>query len=288
MFLFLILVWVRTRELRSFERHCHFVERSLPSNGILPFFRTFICELNYTCFHQPRDENYNPDFTKLTELTYETLELINQPDFISSGSQLVGVVNLIIKQRDEASKITRSMSLDQTLVISITEFNNTMQSLVISKEINSTIINLMLTSNPNFNYLYSNSTKTYTEPLFQFVLFGAPQELINVLYGPDLDLIDTRRSLNRVYDAEWIRSTMCINDPTYLLRGSNANYLRLYLCSLNDSELAAVFTYISSKMDYTYVKQEVSKKTPVNSFAFYTQLFGAFQSLNKIRLVSAS
>jgi hypothetical protein len=46
----------------------------------------------------------------------------------------------------------------------------------------------ILSSNPNFNYLYSNYSSKYDEPIVPLTIIGIPQEIINFLYGPDLDV----------------------------------------------------------------------------------------------------
>ncbi|XP_075213435.1 phospholipid-transporting ATPase ABCA1-like isoform X2 [Lycorma delicatula] len=48
-FLFLILMWVRTRGLRVDMHECHFVQKAMPTAGVLPFIQSFLCTFNNTC-----------------------------------------------------------------------------------------------------------------------------------------------------------------------------------------------------------------------------------------------
>jgi hypothetical protein len=56
-----------------------FVERPLPSYGLLPFFRTFVCELDYSCYNRSIDNNYDENFYELIKsLTKNINELISE------------------------------------------------------------------------------------------------------------------------------------------------------------------------------------------------------------------
>jgi hypothetical protein len=48
--------------LKYFLIKGYFPERPLPSSGILPFLRAFICELNHSCYQTQVDDNYDKDF----------------------------------------------------------------------------------------------------------------------------------------------------------------------------------------------------------------------------------
>ena len=53
--------------------------------------------------------------------------------------------------------------------------------------LNDTVVQYILDSNPNYNNLYSNYSKTFNEPMLSLSLL-ANQEMIDILYGPDLDV----------------------------------------------------------------------------------------------------
>ena len=58
---------------------------------------------------------------------------------------------------------------------------------------NITIVNMLFNSNPNFNNLYSNFSRNYSEPLYDelggmITEENTPQAALNLLYGSDLDV----------------------------------------------------------------------------------------------------
>ncbi|XP_063236956.1 phospholipid-transporting ATPase ABCA7-like isoform X2 [Bacillus rossius redtenbacheri] len=61
LFLFLILMWVRTRELKDYVHECHFDRKALPSAGQIPFLLSFFCTFNNTCYASDRSYNNSPD-----------------------------------------------------------------------------------------------------------------------------------------------------------------------------------------------------------------------------------
>lgn len=99
-------MWVRTRGLKSNEAQCHFAEKPLPSGGILPFVRGYICELNYSCSRTPRESFNNQNLFELTQLTSDSLQVLNQQETISSVTTLISFLNVALKQRDLSAKIT--------------------------------------------------------------------------------------------------------------------------------------------------------------------------------------
>ena len=161
-----------------------------------------------------------------------------------------------------------------------TEFAQKLVSLGLIKENNNnntenSLIDSILNSRPNLNYLYSNYSQTYYEPLS--MLFGDATSLqhaiVNAFYGPSLDLIDFNRPDNKVFDSQWIKSTMCsaTNDVNeiYLLQGPDQHELKEYLCNkLTDSQLTALFVYVSEQIDYSLVKEKVNFNLKCYSLLF--------------------
>ena len=99
-------MWVRTRGLKSNENRCHFAERSLPSSGLLPFLRSYICELNNSCSNIPRESYYNDDLYQLTQLSTDTLEFLNQQEVIDSATTIAQFSNNLLQKREEAAGVT--------------------------------------------------------------------------------------------------------------------------------------------------------------------------------------
>jgi hypothetical protein len=190
LFLFLILMWVRTRGLRSFESQCHFAERPLPSGGIFPFLRTYICELNYSCSAKPR---YSPpldiQLTNLSQLSIDSLNILNQNDTIYSLTQLIDFINTILRQRAQSNQIVDMFTLANSTRLENSQLEQSIANLNLTNiGSNATIINMILNSNPNFNLLYSNYSQSVIEPLALFNTFGVSQKLIDFLYGNNLDV----------------------------------------------------------------------------------------------------
>uniref|UniRef100_T1IIG4 ABC transporter domain-containing protein n=1 Tax=Strigamia maritima TaxID=126957 RepID=T1IIG4_STRMM len=50
--LFLILMWVRTRELKLYFNECHYEQKAMPSAGSIPLLQTYLCSMNNTCHKQ--------------------------------------------------------------------------------------------------------------------------------------------------------------------------------------------------------------------------------------------
>lgn len=124
---------------------------------------------------------------------------------------------------------------------------------LIPSPINSTFENLILSSNPNFNYLYSNYSTAYQDPQGFNII---PKVFLNVLYGSDLESLDVNRNTNLVNDSIWIRNQMCSTNKNYLLRGSID--LINFLCNgLNDQQLTDLFIIISSEIDFTATREKV-------------------------------
>lgn len=86
------------------------------------------------------------------------------------------------------------MSLSDSLSISESSFRQSLTDLTLyPSPLTENIVNTTLKSNPNFNYLYSNYTPEASEPFSVFSLLisqlGPSSSLINIFYGPDLDVI---------------------------------------------------------------------------------------------------
>ncbi|XP_059473610.1 ATP-binding cassette sub-family A member 7-like isoform X2 [Neocloeon triangulifer] len=70
--LFSILMWVRTRGLKSYIHECHFEEKAMPSAGQFPFLQSFICTLNNTC-HRTVQQRRGEDLQNLNTTLFEKL-----------------------------------------------------------------------------------------------------------------------------------------------------------------------------------------------------------------------
>ncbi|KAK3930971.1 ATP-binding cassette sub-family A member 12 [Frankliniella fusca] len=85
LFLFLILMWVRTRGLKEVRDECHYIEKAMPSAGQFAFFHSLICSAPNRC-HFNNGSSANPYDTphlpkakakpRLTDLTNEIGRLL--------------------------------------------------------------------------------------------------------------------------------------------------------------------------------------------------------------------
>ena len=206
-------------------------------------------------------------------------------------------LNRLISIRNESTQITNNLTLSESLRISNEQFKLLLTNASIYPLIfNDEILNKILNSNPNYNYLYSNYSSDYTEPLN--VQFLETKSFINLLYGPDLDLIELNRQTNRVDDPGWLRSQTCNNQVNYLLKGQNAQLLKNLTCELTDFDLANFYTTISKYIDIGKVKQIVYLNTNLSNpnlllelqevYLAYTDLIESYAKSNLSSSISSA
>uniref|UniRef100_A0AAQ4PAU9 ABC transporter domain-containing protein n=1 Tax=Gasterosteus aculeatus aculeatus TaxID=481459 RepID=A0AAQ4PAU9_GASAC len=53
LFLFIILVWVRSTNNPIFKGQCHFPNKAMPSAGVLPWLQGMVCNINNPCLNEP-------------------------------------------------------------------------------------------------------------------------------------------------------------------------------------------------------------------------------------------
>lgn len=112
------------------------------------------------------------------------MQFVNRPDTSSELSTIFNFLNQVRAQRQDAAQITDSLTLAKSIDIESDEFVQELAYLPLGQD----TLNAILGSRPNFNYLYSNFSRTYFEPVTLFVQTASTQTLINFLYGPDLDV----------------------------------------------------------------------------------------------------
>ncbi|XP_078733168.1 phospholipid-transporting ATPase ABCA1-like [Lampetra fluviatilis] len=108
LFLFLILVWVRTTTPPSANGECHYRVRALPSAGLLPWLQGTVCELGTTCVtsHTPAEapgevNNYRDSL--LSRVLVDTQGLLMNDSFWRSletvwvsRTSAMGLANVIL------------------------------------------------------------------------------------------------------------------------------------------------------------------------------------------------
>lgn len=137
------------------------------------------------------------------------------------------------------------------------------------------MVDLVLKSNPNFNYLYSNYSEEYYEPLSIFIGDSLPRSLLNTLYGSNLAFIDSNRYTNQVNNPAWVQKQMCFNNKTveYFFKGSDQEQLRTYLCNeLNSTNLTDLFVLLSEQIDFSLVKKIVNQILNFKMYSLHLSL----------------
>ncbi len=106
LFLFLILMWIRTRDLTIFRSQCHFAERPLPSSGAIPFLRGYFCELNNSCSNFPRDSYTDDNIIKLTNLASDAINSISSPQVREASTTSFELAQFLYNKRLQATVLT--------------------------------------------------------------------------------------------------------------------------------------------------------------------------------------
>ncbi len=151
--------------------------------------------------------------------------------------------------------------------------------------LNSTILNLIYLSNPNFINLYSNYSTPFVFSSSSLAIpLPLPQQFNFILNSSSLNLLNANRDRNQVYNATWIREQMCSPNNNYLLKGSI--YLNDYLCNqLNDSQLVDLFILVSAQINFTYVIEKLANSISQNLTSF-NEFNSVLLNLNSIQQVS--
>ena len=159
--------------------------------------RGMLCELNNSCYSLPQgndapysqnQSNSMSQFNNLVQLLSDIFQFGDQPQVVNSTTTLALYFKEIIAQQNSASQITSNLTLAQYTYSNLSVFTNNLNLLANS----STLINFLLQSNPNYNYLYSNYSKKISEsnPSLEDQLFSSSvnPEVLDLLYGPDLNV----------------------------------------------------------------------------------------------------
>ena len=156
--------------------------------------RGLACELNNSCYNTSREKTDTTSVNltqlyQLAQIATNVFEFTNQDQVVRSATNLTQYFNEILLVRDQAGAISGNLTLSQYIHDSVPTFTRKLYEYTNS----STFVITLLSSNPNYNYLYSNHSVQYKEE--NFLLKGListqvqnPQEYIDLLYGTDLDV----------------------------------------------------------------------------------------------------
>uniref|UniRef100_A0A1B6DIK2 ABC transporter domain-containing protein n=2 Tax=Clastoptera arizonana TaxID=38151 RepID=A0A1B6DIK2_9HEMI len=117
LFLFLILMWVRTRNLRTNIEQCYFTEKSMPSTGDLSFFQSFFCTFNNTCYQTVKDaEVYRGGINETMNFNKKILSLLKTYSSNQNSNQTFSGLQ-------ELADLARNILGRQTLLSETTRFH---------------------------------------------------------------------------------------------------------------------------------------------------------------------
>jgi hypothetical protein len=277
LFLFIILVWVRTRGLESYERHCHFTTRTLPSGGFIPFFQNYICELNQSCSQIPREQT-NPNLNSssvnglnnLTLLTDDFLVFINRPDISETSKQIFHFITHASSLTPLIRNSSASTYFQSTLSSITNNLTETFQSLNLSlltdkqeQFNNKSVIDILSDSSLNLDALNLTSILNANIPNRNNAINDIFPTLLGLLLSDPLNNVITNTTLSNFDNADWIRqqqkcnSTLESTSTTPLLVSKTPNdtvVLNKIICEyLNDSQLEQVFSVIINQINYEQV-----------------------------------
>ncbi|XP_049328129.1 phospholipid-transporting ATPase ABCA1 isoform X2 [Astyanax mexicanus] len=98
LFLFFILVWVRSTNHPTYKGQCHYSNKPMPSAGILPWVQGMVCNIQNPCLSQPTPgeapgqvNNFNNSI--LSKALIEVQTLLADPALLSNLKLLSGDIN---------------------------------------------------------------------------------------------------------------------------------------------------------------------------------------------------
>nr|QNH67856.1 ATP-binding cassette transporter subfamily A member 1-like protein X2 [Brachionus rotundiformis] len=279
LFIFIITAWVRTRVPRSHQNQCHYYERTLPSGGTFSFLSDFICETNNTCYDSPKEK---PKTYQIRKFTQETIDFLNRKKILESISEFFEYIPLVSKQRQDAENLSKKLPLSDILSVPNSKFKSKLSN--ISEIFNSTIFNMLLDSTPNFNMLFSVYSSDYLEPIIPnggYEHFKSAQNLLNLLYGSNVERMNINRAENKVGFSVWIRNKMC-QDDQYFFLNANPQLIKI-ICVLENTKLEEFSISLSTNINFTRVKEKIYSSTSLDNSIFYLKTLRILSILTNIQ-----
>ncbi|XP_071439608.1 phospholipid-transporting ATPase ABCA1-like isoform X2 [Hetaerina americana] len=230
LFLFSILMWVRTRGLKLYRHECHYQQKAMPSAGNLPFIQSFICAFNNTCHRYVVNETTSGIITlddSIILRLMDELESIGQDEV--KQEQLLGIQGALSDVKDLAALITSTMKQERKI-------NGSLNLRNVVKD--PKILKLKLTKNP------LNMTDSVVDTIL------------------NSDLLLQNISLEDLMSSE-PKKYLC--DPNYLIGIlSSVTYNETEkalteLCSMNEERLNDIIKEIISELDSTPVLNQMSQ-----------------------------
>ncbi|CAF3444208.1 unnamed protein product [Rotaria sp. Silwood1] len=238
LFLFLILVWVRTRNLVFYYDACHHDPKYLGSTGFLPALQTYICRWNNTC------HNYTNPTDQLKSLTDDMPNLLNQ--FSNFTDNLLRVLD-----NDQIMKnLTQLLSQINNMATYLNLWNGTILANKTTKDFNQSIPETTL------NILFKNPINLTN--LHQPWLMHRTNSLSNIYVGGEIFLVSLQPDYAYSYQTETnIKESFCIKEQfnqTFLIHGPQSIQAKDFLCNnLSAVDLKNFLISVQKQLDETFL-----------------------------------
>ncbi|CAF2630332.1 unnamed protein product [Rotaria sp. Silwood2] len=234
LFLFLVLMWVRTRNLVFYYDACHNDPKYLGSTGFLPALQTYICRLNNTChnYTNPTDQlkTLTDDMPYFSNFTDNILTLLNDDQVMKNLTQLLSQIN--------------------NIATSIDVWNGTILANKTAKDFSQSIPATTL------NILFANLVNLSN--LHQPWLMNRGNSLSNTEVGAEIFLVSLQSNYAYSYQTETnIQRSFCINgqfDQTFLINRPQSIEAKDFLCNnLSAIDLKNFLISVQLQLDGTFL-----------------------------------
>ncbi|CAF1011818.1 unnamed protein product [Rotaria sordida] len=238
LFLFLILMWVRTRNLVFYNDACHNDPKYLGSTGFLPALQTYICRWNNTC------HNYTNPTDQFKILTDDLPNLLNQ--FSNFTNNLLMTLN-----NDQIMEnLTDSLSQINNIITYISIWNGTILANNTTKDFNQSIpattLNILFTNPVNLSNLH------------QSWLINRTNSLSNTDVAIEIFIVSLQSNYVYSYQTETnIKQSFCINgqfNQTFLINQQQSIQAKDFLCNnLSAIDLKNFLISVQKQLDIIFL-----------------------------------
>uniref|UniRef100_A0AAQ4RWK1 ABC transporter domain-containing protein n=1 Tax=Gasterosteus aculeatus aculeatus TaxID=481459 RepID=A0AAQ4RWK1_GASAC len=126
LFLFIILVWVRSTNNPIFKGQCHFPNKAMPSAGVLPWLQGMVCNINNPCLNEPTPgetpgqvNNFNDSMYVLRCALTSTALLYTIFCIVVHQSAKVTLLSILRDDETFSTHLKENLSLPPTVVQSL-------------------------------------------------------------------------------------------------------------------------------------------------------------------------
>ncbi|XP_069482200.1 phospholipid-transporting ATPase ABCA1-like isoform X2 [Ambystoma mexicanum] len=224
LFLFFILVWVRSTNPPVNEDKCHYRNKAMPSAGLLPWIQTILCNVNNPCLNYPTPgeapgQVNNFDRSLLSTILKDLQNVVSNPSSVSLYQNVWKEFNDWIQLLEEANQTTGRMVpvkdilknnetftpyLRDSLNIPVSVIASIMSAYIIPQKVmvssnNMSFKDIVCNTSELLSYVTFNSSKD--QDAFQNLSCSLPLEKTKMAANAFLSNIDALKLLMVVPDA---------------------------------------------------------------------------------------